>query len=172
MIVSACDQFCFHGGSEHLLDFVSLGVINERRNGNGPDLIGKLNGVTGGVITASSAANANQHCPARQPALHWIFPFGRLAAMVSAHSTAVDAAIRRLSEAAHNQKLFALFASGTMDNNTSPCPAAFTLVGASSARRVMFTCSPASACENVANSMACSNSTWTAKACRCNIWAC
>ena len=72
---------------------------------------------------------------------------GRVAAMFSAHSTAVAAAIRRLSEAAHNHKPWGRLVSGWIDTSTSPCPAAFTLLGDSSARPVMVTCSPASALE-------------------------
>src|SRR6266571_3187533 len=121
-MVSACHHFSDHRCGEHLLDFVSLGIVDKCGNGNRPDVIGKLNAVSGGVIAAACEANANRQCPAPQPVLHWIFPLGRLAAMVSAHSTAVDAAIRRLSEAAQSQKRFALFGSGTMDNSTSPWP--------------------------------------------------
>src|SRR5450432_1894923 len=92
--------------------------------------------------------------------------------MDSAHSTALDAAIRKLSEATHSQKLLVLLASETIETRILFCPAAFTLLGASSAASVMITCSPAKDCDTLEMSIACCISTCTEKACPWKIGAC
>src|SRR5947199_9100629 len=75
-----------------------------------------------GFIISVAAEASSVHCDRRiltaPPSAawnYWIFPVGREAAIASAHSTAVAAAMRRLSAAAHNQTPFAAFASGTME---------------------------------------------------------
>ena len=91
--------------------------IYESRDGNSLNIFRKLHGVAGRVISATGArqdpGQADQHQPSAQPGgnLHWIFPSGRVGIMLSAHSTAVIAAMRRLSAAAHSQIPFGRAAS-------------------------------------------------------------
>src|SRR5260370_42460077 len=87
--------------------------------------------MAGSVIATSSTENTSGRNQPRSTA-HWIFPRGLAAAMPSAASTAVEAATCRLSDAAHIQTLFGSDESGVTETKMSPCPAAFTLFGASS----------------------------------------
>src|SRR5256885_4181675 len=114
------------------------------------------------MVTASSAENADQ-CEKPCDASHWILPRGRAAAMLSANSTPMEAETRRLSAVAHIQRLFGSAASGDNETRMSPCPAAFTLFGASSDDGVSETCSPASALEICARSAGWSNCRFSEK---------
>src|SRR5581483_1537094 len=102
--------------------------------------------MTSSAVAASSAEGA-QYGEQPDGANHWIFPLGLVAATLSAASTAVAAATRRLSEVAQTHRLFASAASGVRETRMSPCPAALTLLGASSVVPASETCSPASALE-------------------------
>src|ERR1700730_4851102 len=105
VIVGARHALSDHRRSQHLFDLESLSLIYERRNRNGANVVRNGYGVSGSVIAAACADGAEQHRQGRAMA-HWILPRGRVAAMVSAHSTAVAAATRKLSDAAHSHKPF------------------------------------------------------------------
>src|SRR5208283_1811006 len=85
-------------------------------------------------------------------------PRGRVAVMPSAHSTAVRVAILRLSDAAHTQNPLARCESRRTKICICSCPAAFTLLGDSSAPWSTSTWSPDSAATSSSSCTDCSSS--------------
>src|SRR5260370_22044838 len=108
-----------------------------------------------------SAACTNKARQQDEYPLHWLWPGGRVANMLSETSTAVIAATRKLSEVTHNQTLCASAGSGFTETRMSPCPAAFTLLGASSGSAITATCSPAKAPETLETPVGFSNCTFS-----------
>src|SRR5207248_10835681 len=104
--------------------------------------------------------DAQQHAKdqEREP-VHWIFPVGRIAVMLSAHSTAVTADTRRLSAAAQSHTPLGCVGSILIESWISACPAELTLLGASSSPRGMATWSPPRTRAHSSNSTAWSIST-------------
>src|ERR1700733_5854452 len=102
MVVRARDKFSYHRGGEHLLNLERLSLIHECRDCNRSYVVRNGHRVTSGVVAASRAKKAEQHGQSHSTA-HWILPRGRVAAIVSAHSTSVFAAMRKLSDAGHSQ---------------------------------------------------------------------
>jgi hypothetical protein len=88
-----------------LLDLEGLSLVHEGRDRNRPDVVRNGDSVTSGMVAASHPESAQKQGQRRATA-QWILPRGRDAAMASAHSTALAAATRRLSEAAHSQSPF------------------------------------------------------------------
>src|SRR4051812_29842602 len=102
---------------------------------------------------------------------YWIFPEGLVATKAAAHSIAVTAAIFRLSEAAHSQSPFSRTGSALSETMIWSCPAAFTLLGASSAAVIILTCSPFNAKEKSSGEILRSNSRKMEAVCPWNVGA-
>jgi hypothetical protein len=60
VVVGAGGELLDYGGGEHLLDFISLRLIDKCRNREHSQVRGQQIGVACGVVTASSAEGAYQ----------------------------------------------------------------------------------------------------------------
>src|SRR5205823_15070592 len=139
VVTRARGEFAHYRGGQHLVDAIRESLVFKRWNGDGGEALRKLCGMSSGVIpTGCGHPQQDQEHHARE-FHHWIFPVGRAAVMLSAHSTAVTADIRRLSAAAHNQAPFGSMGSILAESWTSACPAALTLLGESSSAPGMAT---------------------------------
>src|SRR6266496_1598531 len=171
MIVGSTHHFPYDCRGKSLLNLVSLRLIDERGNSNGADIGGNGVHAPGSVVAATREKKCHDH-DSREGSFHWILPRGRVAAMVSAHSTAVVAAILRLSAAAHSQTPLRSFGSGFTLSRMLACPATLTLLGASSAGCAILTCSPDKAWKNCSTSTIWSMRRWIANPYPWKIGAC
>src|SRR5579872_1500210 len=88
VVVGSRDELFYHSRSQHLFNLEGLSLVDECRNCNGSNVIRNGYCMASCVVAAPRADNPEEHRQ-RQTTAHWILPRGRLAAMASAHSTAV-----------------------------------------------------------------------------------
>src|SRR6185437_12260435 len=159
LVLSASAELLVNSRGQSLLDVIGLRLVYECRYGDGAEIRRQQVRVARGVITAA-AERREQGKNQRAADSHCTCPLGREADMTSAHSTAVIAAIRRLSKAAHSHTAFGSEPSGITETRMSPWPAALTLFGDSCDLGITVTCSPIRAREISAISAAASNLTF------------
>src|SRR5271166_464470 len=157
---------------------ISVGQIDERGYIDGMHVRRQADTVSAGVVSAARRKqqqnrHPSQNLPASRSRSHYCtVPRGRAAIMLSAHSAAVSAEIRRLSEAAQIQNPFAFCESGRAYTCICSWPAAFTLLGDSSPPCNTSTCSPERTAVRSSVCAGCSSSMYSENACPWKIGAC